>query len=255
MNDFEKRYESFDNQKLLKIVENAENYQSTAVEAAKLELSKREISEDEIQSFKNEISAKKAELEVRQEQIKSIENKAKKIGTELFETVNLIPNKPQTIDRKINAIVIVFGLLAIFQIFSEFEMIQFMFADDSLGEWDFSMVFYFIPLLILPIGVFYFWKRNKIGWILMTIFLVYTIINAIAMCILLWDSVSEGFEELFPQANPIIYILIIAIFGATIWVFNQSEFRTKFQINKQTALITIGVSALITSIMLIIQTI
>jgi hypothetical protein len=46
MNDFQRRFKNYDNQQLLKIIEDAENYEPAAVEAAKLELSKRDVSQE-----------------------------------------------------------------------------------------------------------------------------------------------------------------------------------------------------------------
>ena len=53
MNEFQERFRNFDSRKLLKIIEDAENYQSIAVEAAKLELSNRSISDEEVQAVKD----------------------------------------------------------------------------------------------------------------------------------------------------------------------------------------------------------
>jgi len=262
MNEFQERFKNFDNRKLLKIIEDTENYQSIAVEAAKLELSNRNVSDEEVQSIKDEFKDRQAKIDKRKGQIKKVENKAKAIGTELFETVSPIQKEPQTIDRKINHIVIVFGLLATYQIFKEFGMIQFMFTD-SLAEWDFSMVLYFLPMIILPIAVFLFWKRNKIGWILMGAFFVYNIVNAIGIFFLTWEwskedeytnNYSSGdlqiefqeIEGLFPQPNPIVYLIIVVIFGATLWTIFKEDLRNEFEVDVKSGLITIGISALIT---------
>ncbi len=262
MNEFQERFKNFDNRKLLKILEDADSYQPIAIEAAKLELSKRQVNEDEIQSVRDEIFDKKTKIEKRQEQVKKIENKAKSIGTELFETVNPIQKEPQTIDRKVNLIVIVFGLLAIYQIFKEFELIKFMFTD-SLAEWDFRMVLYFAPLILLLISVSLFWKRNKIGWILISAFFVYNIVNTLGMFFLTreWNDGEftndystedlqikfQEIESLFPQPNLIVYLIIIAIFGAALWVINKEDIRNEFQIDVKSSLITIGISILITA--------
>lgn len=262
MNEFQERFKNFDNLKLLKIIEDAENHQLIAVEAAKLELSNRNVSDEEVQTIKDEFKARQAKVDKRKGQIRKVENKAKAIGTELFETVRPIQKEPQTIDRKINLIVIVFGLLATYQIFKEFGMIQFMFTD-SLAEWDFSMVLYFLPMIILPIAVFLFWKRNKIGWILMGAFFVYNIVNAIGMFFLTWEwskeyeytnDYSSGDlqieflerEGLFPQPNPIVYLIILVLFGATLWTIFKEDLRNKFKVDVKSGLITIGISVLIT---------
>lgn len=262
MNEFQERFKNFDNRKLLKIIEDAENYQSIAVEAAKMELSTRDMSDEEIRAVKDEFLEKQAKIDQRTEKVKEVENKAKAIVTEIFETVNPIQKEPQTIDRKINLIGIVFGILATYQIFNEFGAIQFMFTD-SLVEWDFNMVLYFLRIILLISAVFLLWKRNKIGWILMGSFFVYNIVNAIGMFFLTWewnrknsytDELSsgdfyidiQGLECSFPQINPIVYLISAAIFGTTLWVISKEDIRNKFQVDVNDCLLTIGISALIT---------
>lgn len=263
MNEYQERYRTVDNEKLFKIIEEAEKYHPAAVEAAQLELSKRKISEEEIQSIKTKYSKNKSKIEERQKQIKIVENKAKTFGTEFIETISPIQKEPQTAKRKINLIVIIFGLLAIFQLFKEFGMFQFMLTSDH-AEWSFSMILYFLPVILLPIGVFLFWKRNKIGWILMSVFFVYNIVSAIGTFFIVWEwnkniyptdsSVGDfeidfqGFEDLFPQPNPIVYVAIVIIFSAILWAVNQLDIRKDFKIDKKSAIITIGLSIAISSL-------
>ena len=64
MNEFQERFKNFDNRKLLKILEDAGNYNSIAVEAAKLELTKRNISDEDIHSIKDEIKEKQDKNEI-----------------------------------------------------------------------------------------------------------------------------------------------------------------------------------------------
>ena len=64
MNEFQERFKNFDNRKLLKNLEDAGNYNSIAVEAAKLELTKRNISDEDIHSIKDEIKEKQDKNEI-----------------------------------------------------------------------------------------------------------------------------------------------------------------------------------------------
>ena len=262
MNEFQERFKNFGNRKLLEIVEDAESYQLTAVEAAKLELSKRNISDEEIQAVKYAFQEKQAKIDKRKRQIKKVEKRAKAIGIEILETVSPIQRESQTIDRKINLIVIVFGLFAVYQIFKKFSMIRFMFTD-SYAKWDFSMVLYFLPMILLPIAVSLFWQRNKIGWILMSAFFVNNIVNAIGMFFLTWEwntedkylnnSSSGDFQiefreigNIFPQPDPIVYLMVIVIFGVTLWGICKEDLRNEFQVDVKNSLIIIGVSTLVT---------
>jgi hypothetical protein len=236
-----------------------------AVEAARLELSKRTIGEDEIQSIKDEISQKTIKIEERHKQVKRLEDKAKAIRTEIYKTVSPIQKEPQTIDRKINLIVIVFALLAVYQLFREFGMIKFMFTD-SLAKWDFSMLLYFIPIIILPIGVFQFWRRLRVGWILMSIVLIYHTFNALAVFLLTWKWNKEQYtneystgefqiklreiDNLFSQPNPIIYFLVVIFYGGTLWVLNSKDIRAVYKIDDKARLFTIGGMTILTLLIL-----
>jgi len=266
LNEFQKRFKNLDNYKLLKIIAEAENYQPIAVEAAEQELSKRNLSEDEVQLIKDKITRNKVKIEERNERFKEIEGKARAIGAELLEIAGPIQKEPQTIDRKVNLIVIGFGLLAISQIIKELGMIQYMFTD-SLSAWDFIMVLYFLPLILLVIGVFLFWKRNKIGWVLMSAYLVYIIVNVTTIIFLKWkwnreneftnDLLSEDFlielyeiERLFSQPYLVLYLLFIVIFGVSLWVLCREDIRNEFRIDIKSAWLTVGITILISTVLM-----
>lgn len=242
MNEFQKRYVSFDVQQLVKIIEDADNYNPIAVEAAKLELSKREISAEEIQSIKDNISDKKAKSEERQQQVKQLENKAKNAGATLLDSLSPIQKTPQTLDRKINLISIIFGLLAIYHIIEEYGMLKFMITD-SYAKWDFSMVIYFLPVIFLSVGIFNFWKRNKIGWFLLSIHFTYNIAIGIGMFLLTrkWQN-----EILIPQPNPLIYLCTAAFFGLLLWIFCKADIRNEYRVDSKSAIITIVATAILT---------
>lgn len=254
MNEFEERFKNFEIRKLLRILEDAINYQPIAIAAAKLELSKRDISEEEVQSIKDEKAGKKLQHKQRKEHYNTIENKAKEIGSEIFENINPVRNIPQTIDRKINLIVIVFGFLATIKFFGELNLIQFMFTD-SLAEWGLDMIFYFLPVFGFPVGVFLFWKRSKLGWILMNAFFLFSIIGTVAFFILTWQwnnrfindysSDAYGVDTSFWSPNLFTYLITIAIFVGSIWLLCNKDVRQVFQVDIKGMWKTIGVSTLV----------
>lgn len=263
MNEFEEKFKSFDNRKLLKIVEESAKYQEIAVDAAKIELSKRKLSEDEVQAIKDEFLEEKIKAETRKEKFQKIENNAKYFGTEFFKTIHPLQNEHQSLHRKVNLIVIIFGALAIYQIFKERNMFVAILSFD-LSEWDFSMPIYFFPIIILPFSIYFFWKRSKIGWMLFTSYVIYNLLNGIGMLYvtLQWmnqegyesDSLMNGLQFEFTemeyfihQPNPMMYLLIIFFYGATLWSLNVEDIRTSFQIDNKTKLITFVVSFLLTT--------
>lgn len=177
------------------------------------------------------------------------------------KTMTPLQKDSKTIDKKINAIAIVFGLIAMYQIYKEFDLIHFMITR-SLDEWELSLVLYFLPILFLPI-LFLFWKRNKVGWIGMCSFFVYQLVSALVLFFqtLGWDKeddltnenlaedlqlTHQELERLMQQPNPIVYLIITAVFGIALWIICKEDFRNEFQVNIRNGLITIGVATIIT---------
>ena len=80
MNEFQHKYKSIDTTKLIEIILDSASYQPIAVEAAKHELSLRNISEQEIQRIKDDFTLKNDAKAQKQAQFKKVENKAKEYG-------------------------------------------------------------------------------------------------------------------------------------------------------------------------------
>ena len=244
MTEFTELYKKLSNSELLKIIEEAEKYKSVAVKTAKTEIENRQLTEQELNLAKSQITekenAKKREIEKRKQR----EKKIKKSTSALFETINPIQNGIQTSEKIIRLTTLVFSAVAIYRIFNEFGMLKYMFTNES-GKWDLSLIEYFFPLILLPIAVFLFWKRNKIGWILLSIFLAYSAFNAIILFLLnlgRQPSNIPAFENIFPTVSPAVYIMTLIFFGGFLFQNCKNGVRDVFKISKQTMIATIGLT-------------
>lgn len=236
MNQFVERYKTSKNSDLLKIIESPNDYQPLAVEAAKNEITIRRLSDQELNAAKKELEILHQEKEQQTEKKKQIENKVKKFGFSLADTFNPIQQSAPTADKLIKLITIVFGGLTIYQFYKEFGMFQFMFIYGG-GQWDFSMVLYFLPLIILPVVTFLFWKRKKIGWTLLAIFLTYSAVSAISLFFLTLNLQPSGIavlDNLRPSTSPTTHLFTLAFFGGTLWVICKNNIREIYGINKKT---------------------
>ena len=136
---------------------------------------------------------------------------------------------------------IVFGGLFLFQVYKKFGMLSFMFTDIK-AKWDFSMILYFFPLLIIPIAVLFFYKRKKIGWTLMAIYLSYAAISAILLFLLTLNtrpSVIPALNKMFPPMSTIAPLLALLFFGGILWFICNEKIREVYHIDKRTMVITI----------------
>ena len=248
MNQFAERYRSTSNLDLLRIIENSDNYQPEAVEAAKNEINQRQLTDQELTEAQQELETERQEKIRQGEKRTEVENRVKKLGTSIFDTINPIQQSAPTPERLIRLITIVFGLISIYQLYEQLSMLQFIF-NDSGGEWDLSMVLFFVPLLLLPVATILFWFRKKVGWIFLGAFLTYSAINVIGLLIMTWNMEPLGvpaIDSLFPQTSTATYILTFLFFGGTLWVLSKENIREQFNINRQTMLGTIGITTLLT---------
>ncbi|MES2590770.1 MAG: hypothetical protein V4608_02710 [Bacteroidota bacterium] len=253
MNHFEDRYKTISNSDLLKILDTPTDYQPLAVEAAKSEFARRQLSETEIETVKASLAIQREEMEARSKKKKNIENKVKDLGASVIDNINPIQTTTRTTEKTILILCIVLGGLSIKKFYNEFGMLQFMFTD-SEAKWNVSMLLYFFPLVILPLGTFLFWKRKKIGWTLLAIYLSYVSIGSIISFIVESNSTPSSFsalENLVPKTFPLVFIWSLIFNGGMLWVICKDNIREALNINKRKIFVAIGTSIALTALTMV----
>ncbi len=251
MNQFTERYKSYSNAELIKVIESSSDYQPEAVETAKNEIAQRQLTDKELKEAKTELENQRQEKNNQIEKKREIENKVKKIATSIVDTINPIQQSTPSTDKLIRLIMIVFVLISVYQLYDNFEMLKFMFSNSG-GEWDFSIILYFVPLFLVPIAAALFWFRKKIGWILLVIYMTNSAVNSIGLLIQTWNMKSFGipaFDSVFPQISPLTYILTFLYFAGIIWVISKGNIRNVYGINKKIMFITIGITTILTVVL------
>ena len=248
MTEFTERFKTYSNTELLKIIDNPDDYQPLAVEAANAILSSRQLTDEDFANARAELGTQRQEKKVQDKKKKDFENKVKDIGTSVLSAVNPIPAETPNPDRIIKIISIVLGVLFLFQLYKEFGMIIFMFTD-SEAQRETGMALYFLPLIIIPIAIILFFRRNKLGWTLLMIFLTYSAVSSVGMFILTLNTQPSGIpvlDKIFPQTSPEIHILAFLFFSGILWRICKVEIREIYSIDKKYMLTAISVVAAIT---------
>lgn len=247
MTEFTELYQKLSNSELLKIVAESEKYNPIAVETAKTEIESRQLTEHELNQAKLKIAEKENAKKRENEKRKEREGKIKKSTSTLFETINPIQNGIQTPEKIIRLTILIFGCLAIYRLYQQFGMFQMIFHE-GISDWDLSMTEYFFPIIILPIAVILFWKKNNVGWILLSIFLTYSAFNAIVLFFMNLGRQPSGIpalENIFPTVSPAVYIMTLLFFGGFLFLNCKDGVRDIFKISKQTMFVTIGLTLIV----------
>ena len=244
--DFSNYYKTISNAELMSILHNPHGYQASAIEAAKIELSSRQLSDSEIQLGKEALSSKILQ-EKQREKMPGAEHKLKTTGNNLLETLHPIQSGIRTREKTIRLIAIFFTALFLYTFIKDFRLHPAYLKDFSKFPSD--SILHFFPLVLLPVGVFAFWNRKAIGWMLLIIFLSFSVVVGIWLLVqsIKWKSSTYSLlNNLFPQTSPILYIIQLAVLIGTMYVLCKANIREVFIISKQKMTAAIVLSLLAT---------
>jgi hypothetical protein len=255
MNPFTERYKTLSNPDLLKIIDNPVDYQPIAVEAAQVELSNRQLNNDELASAKakNDLEAQKRSAQI--EKKEALENKLNDLSGSVIDAIHPIHKGTLSAPRVIKIMSLVFTIMFLFGAFNQFDFIKFMLTNKN-AKWDFGTLVYFIPLIFTPIATFLFWHRRKLGWILFCTFFTYSALNTAALAFKLVFSnhaANSQIDSLFPSASPSSFIWNILFYSAYLWLLFKIDIRKIYKIDKRTMLITTGLGVILTVITIVIS--
>ena len=174
----------------------------------------------------------------------------KNIGTSVLSVVNPIKNVTPNSDHIIKIISIFFCAFLLFTLYKKFWMIYSVLTD-STSKWDFSIVVYFLPLFMIPTAIIFFFKHKKIGWILLAIFLTYSIAGSIELLILNLNiqplEISE-LEIIVPPTSLTSLFINLVYFTGTLWIICKEKIRKVYGVEKNVMILSIGSVALLTAL-------
>jgi hypothetical protein len=112
---------------------------------------------------------------------------------------------------------------------------------------DLGCLFYFFPFILIPTALLFFWEQKKIGWILLSIFLTYELVNELFMFFLEFNQEPIDhavLEILFPTVPSIVYLLKFIFYFGLLWSICLESVREIYLVSKGTMLISIGIVGL-----------
>ncbi len=249
--DFSNYYKTISNAALMHILNNPDGYEASAVEAAKNEFFNRHLSDSEIQLANEAADSSKMQQENQREKILAAEHKLKTAGNNLLETLHPVQSGIRTREKTIRFIAIFFTALFLYSFIKDFRLHQ-AYIKDFL-KFPSDSILHFFPLVLLPFAVFAFWRRKTAGWMLLIVFLSFSIVAGIWLLMqsIKWKSSTYSLlNNLFPRVSPIIYIIQLAVLTATMYVLCKAEIREIYIIGKEKMLAAILLSALAMSVLM-----
>jgi len=230
--NFGEYYKTISNAELLSILDKPTGYQEEAIKAAKKEFSHRNLSSQEVKEARQELFEKQKQKIQQQEKIKAVEKKIKSTGQAVVNNLNPFQTGISSVEKNIRIIVLSFAILFLYQLITGFKTT--LFYIKGIIEFPLDSAFYLLPLVLLPISTFLFWKRKKAGWILLVAFITFTTVLTIASMIRSFFWEPSGFtalDNLFqrPTISSIIISMLILI--GTLYVLCRPKLRQAYSID------------------------
>lgn len=252
MNQFSERYKSLSNSELLKIIDNAADYQPLAVETARREINARKLTDLELDKAREELRYIQEKENQKEAKKRELTQNVRKIVMYISDALNPIQKSPVSTGRLINLISLVFAGIAVYIVIKGIGMLNFMFTENE--EWDFSVVLYLLPLIWLPLATILFWARKRLGWTLLSIYLSYNAVILIDTLIITWNFEPTGIAALDSMAtSPVVSLMTLIFYVATICSVSQKKLRSVFNINKISMITTMGITVFISTLIILLD--
>jgi hypothetical protein len=241
-NEFETLYKTWTTDKLLDVLDNPMKYQPQAVEAARHEIDRRQLTEQQLTEARADQSLRRLKT-AQEEKGNGIESKIRSVGSSVVDTLNPIQTDVPATEKLIKLISVSIGGLFFYKIYKEFYLLTSLLTDNG-GRWDFSVVMYGLPFILLPTAGLLLWFRKKLGWVLATIYFSYSAAAAMAMFLAELTRESTGMpgvDTLFPTVSPTFYIGTFLVFAGLTWTLCKEKVREVYRIDKQMMLMALGI--------------
>jgi hypothetical protein len=221
-NQFTDTYKKLPTSKLLEIIENRKDYQAEAVETAKLELASRQ----DIETAKSELKEKNIEV---QKKLADVKQKRKEISGKAFKVLEYAdPLVEKTPEKTIVIICAVLLLIFLFKTVTSFGMVVSAFKE--IADGDFSVYWFLIEYIYLPVAIFFLWRKTRTGW---TMFLVWLIYQSILDCFGLYmcyqfSDIPDSFPTFMPMPNLSQYLFQLVFHGGLIYFICKPTTKALF---------------------------
>ncbi|MFN8713195.1 MAG: hypothetical protein ACK5Z2_10125 [Bacteroidota bacterium] len=230
MIDFKEKYKAYTNLQLLYILNNSDDYQPEAVEAAKEIISGRQLSPDEIAMLKEELETEAEANRAASEN--SPLNRAINAGRSASQ---LFVGTPETAanasERRLWIIALLpVSIIFIITFFFDSSLLLFLFSEDS-GSWEFYDILFIHWLITYPLTFYLLFKKKNWGWKLAVFLLSGSVsgnIGAIIFSLLHQNDPPSPLDVFLAIPAPETYILPLVFFGFSLAVYAHKKIRAIF---------------------------
>lgn len=240
--DFQEYYKKISNTELLDILNNADDYHLSAVEAARNELNSRGLSDEDLEVANEPLMLEQMKKDRKAMEKMELAKKIKEASNQIFYVVAPEDSKEKLADKKIVFIVICYAVYFILTITLQYNTIWGIILD--ITESPLLVPVYLLPLFATPVALVTFWRRKSAGWSMLALIVSF---NATINFSMLYKRIVERISRLYidnlygspVRGADIFYLFILT---STLIVLCRTDMRRIYNIGtpKMAGLVFIG---------------
>lgn len=251
--DFRKTYQAYSNLDLMRILANERDYRPEALLAAREEIEKRSLDPEEELQLQSQLQTEKTEKERRESAALQRKAKWSNLVASLTGAVNPISETSSSLRRRIKILCVFFGLHSLFIWYTGVQYLQYLFTSPFPATGLYFLETLFL-MLLLPSGVYLFWRGKQMGWIFLMGYTFYYILSALISFIVIFRMrpVESGLfsgrgilDELLDVPSLGLVIFLFVIFMGIAWTLDNQALKSHFRVSNRTYLWAVGCMLLI----------
>ena len=251
MNAFSERYKSFSDAELLTVLQNPAKYQPEALEAAKEEAVRRNLSGEALEAAQNEIAEQKQRESDKRTKVKE---QVKRYRKSVLDPMD--PSQPalSSAEKQVRYFTLAFILFALSHVNNAWFLISIPFE-----EWSLLVLEYLLPPILWIMGTLLFWKKKKAGWSILAGLLMYSLLSTLIVAVFSWTRPTPeypAFNITLDSPSPLSTLLVALLYGVTLWRLAKRDITELYQLNRMAVFFTLviggGIAVSITTFTLIL---
>jgi hypothetical protein len=241
-NPFLIQFKSYSDIELFEILSSKDQYQPQAVEAAWQELNLRDLSTEAWAQLEKHYRDKQERIT--QKQSNSPQLVLSKKAANWGERLN--PFTRSGVDKDIAMIMLSISFFMVFSLVIGYStlvqtLINFSFRTDDILQ--------LFPFILIPPALYFFYKRDVLGWIILSVWTIYNIISLFP--IIPWAFGVRKFYFLYQPADVATLLLGLIIFSSMLVALNRVPVREALKVTRRTQYATILFSIFLTGMLIL----
>ena len=231
-------YKKLSNQELLRILSESHKYNENAVKTAKEELDARKINNTTLELLNSKVDRNNEALVKLNSKQKAFEDNTNNIILKILYFLNPIKHGKIQSKDLINSLVVFYIIISLASFYGALPILKNIFSNlSSFGVYEITFI---LKLLILPLSLYLFAIKNRIGWVLFSMYTIFCFVDSFLILQLLLNNPYRPGLDLFqyikyPRIPTAIVVVYFFIYLITIVVVQKKNILNLYGINKKEA--------------------